>query len=224
MKFRITLTLAGFILMAGSLTFNSCKKENPEKTNEVTDYDGNVYGIITIGTQQWLDRNLDVSHYRNGDLIPNGIGSAGGQGAWSNFNDNPELGEIYGKLYNAAAVHDARGLAPEGWHVATREEWELLISTAGGMEAAGGKLKETGTEHWLDPNTDATDQYGFKALPGGYGSSAFYYMGNYGGFYTSSKTASETETYMIWVYYNDARVEIDSDFGGTGYSVRCVKD
>jgi hypothetical protein len=73
----------------------------------------------------------------------------------------------YGRLYNYSAVIDSRNIAPIGWHVPTDAEWTTLSTFLGGENITGGKMKETGTLHWLTPNTDATNETGFSALPGG---------------------------------------------------------
>ena len=216
--------LPAILFMAGIFILNGCKKENDEPET-VTDIDGNVYNIIKIGNQEWLDRNLNVTRYRNGDPLLQGLTGANEQGAWINYGNSEANGEIYGKLYNSFAVHDARGLAPVGWRVPTRNEWEELINLMGGFDVAGGKLKERGLEHWLDPNADATDDYGFKALPGGYAGGTGVYLGNYASFWTSTRIREDTnETNNFWFYYNNATVERDSDYGGSGYSVRCIRD
>lgn len=212
----IMLTLA--VIAAG------CKKDPPEEQTTVTDIDGNVYNIIKIGNQEWMDRNLAVTHYRNGTAIHSGLSTANDEGAWSDYNNDPAIGAVYGKLYNSQAVHDPRGLAPEGWHVATRDDWTALIETAGGLSVAGGKLKETGTAHWDAPNEGASDEFGFKALPGGYGVVTFSYLGKYGGFWTSTKVEnSPGQTYMFWLYAENTTVETDSSTP-LGFSVRCVRD
>ena len=177
MKRRFNLNHLVFILIACVVVVAGCKKEPGEENTTVTDYDGNVYNIIRIGDQEWLDRNLAVTHYRNGDPLNTVLG--GEQGAWINYNNDPAIGEVYGKLYNSQAVLDPRGLAPEGWHVATRQEWLDLIDLLGGFSMAGGKLKEMGTEHWEAPNAGASDDYGFCALPGGYASGGSSYLGRY---------------------------------------------
>jgi len=224
MKRNFNLYHLAFILVTCSLLFTGCKKEPAEESTTVTDYDGNVYNIIKIGDQEWMDRNLDVTHYRNGEVILNSLTTANEEGGWSDYDNNPSYGDAYGKLYNSYAVHDTRGLAPEGWHVATYDDWMTLISSLGGFEVAGGILKETGTTHWNDPNTGATDAYGFKALPGGYGTSTFSYMGTYGGFWTSTRLENRPEeTHMFWFYYNNPTIEHDSSTP-MGISVRCIKD
>lgn len=226
MRKRILLLVPALLLFAGAAIVSSCKKDDPEAST-VTDIDGNVYGIITIGNQQWMDRNLEVRHYRNGDALLNGIAAANGQkaGAWMFYDNNAEIGAVYGNLYNSYAVNDSRGIAPAGWHVATLADWREMIEYAGGSSVAGGKLKETGTTHWLDPNTDATDLYGFKALPGGYGAATGYYLGHYSSFWTSTIVDGYTEaTYNFYLYYNNPTTQEDWDSGGGGYSVRCVKD
>lgn len=101
----------------------SCKKDkkndtpSPTLSTTVTDYDGNVYHTITIGTQVWLVENLKVTHYRNGDTISNIIDdnawSYPSIGAYSNYNHDSNNVNIYGRLYNWLAINDSRGIAPQ---------------------------------------------------------------------------------------------------------------
>lgn len=131
-----------------------------------------VQDTVTIGTQTWDKCNLNVTTYANGDIIPQvtdpTVWSALTTGAWCYYNNDPSNEVVYGKLYNWFAVNDPRGLAPNGSHIPTNEEWTTLTTFLGGETVAGGKLKETGFCHWLSPNTDATNESGFTALPGGY--------------------------------------------------------
>src|ERR1035437_4904310 len=127
---------------------------------------------VTICTQSWMLKNLDVSTYRNGDLIPEvtdgSAWSALTAGAWCWYNnDSATNASTYGKLYNWYAVNDPRGLAPTGWHVPSDAEWTTLSTCLGGNAVAGGAMKETGTTHWTSPNTGATNSSGFTGLPGG---------------------------------------------------------
>ena len=125
---------------------------------------------VQIGAQIWTLKNLDVTTYRNGDPIPQVTDlTAWGNlttGAWCYYDNDPNNGAIYGKLYNWYAVNDPRGLAPQGWHVPTETEWTTLINYLGGASVAGGKMKSTGTTYWGSPNT-GTNSSGFSALPGG---------------------------------------------------------
>ena len=103
---------------------------------------------VTIGTQTWTTKNLDVATFRNGDAIPqaktNEEWKAAGknkQAAWCYYRNDPKNGAKYGKLYNWYAVVDTRGLAPAGWHVPTDEEWTVLSTFLGGEDVAGKKMK-----------------------------------------------------------------------------------
>jgi uncharacterized protein (TIGR02145 family) len=146
----------------------------------VVDIDNNVYNTIPIGSQCWLQRNLTVSKYRNGDNIQTGLSNSQWEtttsGAYSTYNDvSNDI--IYGKLYNLYAVDDVRGVCPTEWHVATDSEWNVMIKyidpnadttiTNGYQNTiAGGSLKST--TGWESPNSGATNSTGFTALPGGY--------------------------------------------------------
>lgn len=225
MRIKI-LPVITLLFVAIIMVISGCTKEYKEATT-VTDVDGNVYDIVKIGNQEWLGSNLNVRHYRNGEALPNGLVAANTRkaGAWTYYGNSEDLGLIYGKLYNSYAVHDPRGLAPEGWHVATLDDWLELIEFCGGADVAGGMLKGTGTDLWVSPNTGATDMYGFNALPGSYGAYSFYYLGEYASFWTSSlEPGASRGTYNFWLYHNKNKIEQDWDFGGSGYSVRCVRD
>lgn len=128
----------------------------------VTDIDGNVYQTISIGSQVWMSENLKVTHYRNGNVIPDGSG--GSSVNILNYNNLQGNSAIYGKLYSPAAVFEPRGLCPIGWHVPSYTEWGDLITYLGAD--AGKKMKEAGTSHWASPN-DGTNESGFTALPAG---------------------------------------------------------
>jgi uncharacterized protein (TIGR02145 family) len=135
--------------------------------------------IVNYCGKDWTARNLDVTTYRNGDPIPQVTDPEQWRqlktGAWCYYNNDPANGAIYGKLYNWYAVTDPRGLAPRGWHVPFRTEWQVMKSLVYNMTPAGqigGKMKSTGTIEagtglWYAPNTGATNLSGFTGLPGG---------------------------------------------------------
>jgi uncharacterized protein (TIGR02145 family) len=209
-------------------------------SNTVTDIDGNVYQTVTIGTQVWMAENLKVTHYRNGDPIPNvtdgGTWSGLTTGAYCNYTNDVGYVATYGRLYNWYAVADSRNLAPAGWHVPTDAEWKQLEMYLGMSQAQadamnwrgtdeGGKLKEAGTTHWNSPNTGATNESGFSALPGGgrtYDGS-FGYMGGSAYFWSSTETYSN----FAWrrhLYYSTSQVHRFYYLKRHGFSVRCVRD
>jgi len=197
-------------------------------------------GEVTIGTQTWMKRNLDVAYYRNGDPIPQVTDPTQWAnlttGAWCYYNNDPALGAIYGKLYNWYAVHDPRGLSPAGWHVPLDNEWKTLEMYLGMSQAQadiigwrgtneGGKLKETGTSHWSSPNLGATNETGFTALGSGCRNevSTFYTFGDLGYWWTSS----ENGTSYAWSRYlasGNEKILRTYHLKNAGFPVRCVKD
>lgn len=226
-----TIKLCMFFFIAVSITLlNGCKKDEEEKEiTSVTDFDGNLYGVVKIGSQTWMAENLRVTHYRNGDPIPNVTDSAGWRnlttGAYCDYNNDPDVADIYGKLYNWYAVSDSRNIAPVGWHVATDADWTKLTTYLGGESAAGSKLKEEGTTHWMDPNSGASNQDDFTALPGGcrYLDSSFRNKGETGYWYTSTESGPSSAWHreMYYNYYDVFRLAQSKTLG---FSVRCVKD
>ncbi|MBN2480603.1 MAG: fibrobacter succinogenes major paralogous domain-containing protein [Bacteroidales bacterium] len=159
------------------MLITACEKQQDNANNTVKDGVGNVYHIVAVGTQEWMTENLKVTHYRNGDPIPNEIDFT----EWKNLtkgaycwydNDEAANKDTYGALYNSFLFTDSRNICPAGWHVPTDEECTTLTEYLGGVDAAGGKLKESGTEHWDLPNAGDTNETNFAALPGGYRSAS----------------------------------------------------
>jgi len=168
-----------------------------DSDNSVIDIDGNIYSTIIVGTQVWIKENLKVTHYRNGDPILNVPDptqwSSLTTGAYCNYKNDVNNGDIYGRLYNWYAVNDIRGLAPNGWHIATDDEWTVLTTFLGGESYSGGMLKEIGTSHWNNPNLGASDIIGFAALPGGnLGNNTFWDIGINGLWWCSTEKSAST--------------------------------
>lgn len=245
MKNKFFLILA----MAASMTllFSSCNKDDSETSNPtngkttavfntavtygtMTDQDGNVYKTVTIGTQTWMAENLRTTKYNDGTAIPlvtgNDAWTALSTGAYCNYNNTTSIDTIatYGRLYNWYAVNTSK-LAPKGWHVPTDAEWTTLTDYLGGGGVAGRKLKETVTTHWNSPNTEATNETGFTALPGGgrlnYGT--FFDVGN-NGFWWSATEYLASSAYGRDMKYDDSMVGRDLGGKEVGFSVRCVRD
>ncbi|TFH65295.1 MAG: hypothetical protein E4G91_03005 [Candidatus Zixiibacteriota bacterium] len=199
------------------------------KDPTVTDIDGNAYQTVTIGTRVWMAENLRVTHYRNGEAIPNVTDSPSWAGlttgAYCEYNNDVSNVATYGRLYNWYAVGDSRNIAPTGWHVASDAEWQTLVDYLGGNAVAGWKMKETGTAHWLPPNS-GTNECGFTALPGGYRGSnnaVFGDLGNYACFWTSTAISSSYAWYRS-ISYNYPEISHYDSRKFYGFSVRCVKD
>jgi uncharacterized protein (TIGR02145 family) len=213
----------------------SCKKD--DKNNDpgtVKDVDGNVYHSVTIGTQVWMIENLKTTKYSDGSAIPPVTSNA----TWFDLNspgfcwyndDEVTYKKVYGALYNWYAVNTNK-LCPSGWHVPSAAEWTTLVTYLGGQLVAGGKLKESKTIHWQDPNLGATNESGFTALPGGCASANGYWgIGTYGYWWSSTEGLSgpygiPSEIY-IPMHYNSVSVSNGYDSSkNTGYSVRCIKN
>lgn len=222
-----------FILLV-SILLISCNKDTEKDDDiygQVTDIDGNVYKTVTINGLTWMVENLRVTHYRNGDEINNIINGQdwpyAADGAYCYYNNDQSLALKYGCLYNWESVSDARGLAPEGWHVADFLEWESLQAAAGGRDAGGGVLKSEGSSVWESPNTGATNALHFSALPGGIRDGAylgpFYHIGKGGYWWTS--TSYDNLNASCWYILNSEATLFEVLTGkNCGLSVRCVKD
>jgi len=208
----------------------SCQKDEDNKQT-VTDIDGNVYHTVTIGTQVWMVENLKTTKYRNGDLIGtttpaslNIIDESTPKYQWA-YDSNEINVATYGRLYTWYAVTDSRKVCPVGWHEPSDADWTELTDYLGGEGVAGGKLKETGTTHWDSPNTGATNETGFSALPGGY--RTFYGSFDLIGLYGYWWSAAEYDAALAWdrdIYSGNAYVDRDSYGKEIGGSVRCVRD
>jgi len=238
MKTKFLTWLYSLLILGILILFtNSCKKEDngePEDlTGTVSDIDGNIYHTVTIGTQVWMVENLKVTHYRNGDAIPNVTnGITWGDlttGAYCDYDNTSGNSAIYGRLYNFYAVADSRNISPTGWHVPSNPEYQILIDYLGGSTVAGGKMKESGTTHWLEPNTDASNQSGFTGLPGGFryrgGEDNYSWIGSYG-YWWSSSEADATGAWHRYLRYNSEEINL-YDYcyhKAYGFSVRCIKD
>lgn len=199
------------------------------ETGSLMDADGSVYLTVKIGKQWWMAENLKVTRYRNGISIPKVTDSAtwGGltSGAYCEYNNDINNIATYGRLYNWYCVNDSRNLAPEGWHVPSDIEWQILVDYLGGNAVAGGRMKEAGTTHWNSPNWAGTNESGFSGLPGGDRGG----LGDYSGmgavvfFWSATEDHGGRAWYRVLEYYY-AGVGHFSAHIECGFAVRCVKD
>jgi uncharacterized protein (TIGR02145 family) len=209
--------------------------------NQVKDIDGNVYEITKIGNQYWTTKNLNVSRFRDGDEIPFVTSKeewerAGKMGkpaccCYVNLGYNCEK---YGRLYNWYAVIDARGLAPEGFHIPSDKEWSSLDDYLG--SEAGKILKST--EEWVynDNSLQGTNDFGFSALPGGWYADSGGFMGirndthfwsstEYGPLYRENVNNNPLGAYYRYLDNNNSSVSRgNGKVESVGASVRCLRD
>jgi len=168
--------------------------------------DGQVYPTVQIGTQCWLQKNMN---YNTGN-------------SWC-YDNNSSNCNTYGRLYD---WQTALGACPSGWHLPSDDEWTALTTFLGGESVAGGKMKEAGTVHWHSPNTGATNSSGYTALPGGDRDSDgnFHNLTNNAAFWSSTEYSS----ICVWsrlLYYNFEPLYRYNTSHKTGsFSVRCVQD
>jgi uncharacterized protein (TIGR02145 family) len=211
------------LLIIMSLTVNG---------QEIKDFDGNVYKTVKYGVQVWIGSNLNVTHFRNGDIIPEAKTEAewikagkAGSPAWCNYDNDPENGKKYGKLYNWYAIGDKRGLVPEGWHVSANADWKTLIKNLLGVDVAGLKLKST--TDWKSKK--GTNTIGFSAVPAGYRDSdgKFKDLGMISRWWSNSVPVEVKPTDQIYtLVISDKSLEVKYVLAakGAGFSVRCEKD
>jgi len=225
------------ICKAATVTLNATAVNSAS----VTDINGNVYPTVNIGSQTWMQKNLNVSKYKNGDIIPqvtNGTQwSSLTTGAWCWYNnDSATYAATYGKLYNWYAVNDPRGLAPDGWHVPTQNEWNQTIQWIDNLadtncincsqsKSAGGSLKEVGISHWTTPNYGASNASGFTGLAAGGRNQlgSFYYFGINGVWWTSS-SYSNNNAIDHYVIYDTTKEFTGAGYKVEGFSVRAIRN
>jgi uncharacterized protein (TIGR02145 family) len=178
-----------------------------------------------------MAENLKTTRFKDGTAIPSSTDNT----SWINlttpvycwYDNNPTSNkELYGGLYNWNAVKTGN-LCPSGWHVPTDEEWTILTDYLGGISVAGGKLKEAGNAHWLEPNVGATNETGFTALPGGcrYITGVFDCVGSHCYWWSSSPyTLTSNAAFLRAITWDSNGVEPSTADLNFGCSIRCVKD
>jgi len=222
-----------------------------ESGNTVTDYDGNVYQTVQIGSQVWMAENLKVTHYADGSAIPlvesnsawDYLGYSDKAYCW--YDNSTANRDSYGGLYTWATVMDGavssttnpsgvQGVCPDGWHLPSDPEWKQLEMHLGMSQAEsdgigyrgtdeGGKLKEAGTTHWSSPNTGATNASDFTALPG----AARMYTGSFTGvgdiaLFWSTTESDGSRAWIRSLANHRAEVTRFCSVRSGGCSVRCV--
>ncbi len=229
------------ILVSLPLLFNSC--QNSASSNEPSENDGddnqeiseNTVTIkeITIGNQTWMEENLSVSQFQNGDVIQEVTSEEewnraieNEKPAWCYYDFNSKNGDLFGKIYNWYALNDSRELAPEGWYIPDENDWTTLMKELGGSAKAGAKLKAT--ELWAENYSDkekGTNESGFSALPGGN------YQGGFDWIHEAAiwwcKLVGDQGPAKFYILQYGEGMETDVSWEnintGSGLYVRCIK-
>jgi uncharacterized protein (TIGR02145 family) len=192
------------------------------------DQDGNSLGMIKVGDQLWMSENLNVSHFRNGDEIPEAKSNEEWvrlgyerKPAWCYGKNNPDNSNKYAKLYNWYAVNDPRGLAPKGWHVASFEEWTSFINTMGNEVLAAMFMRGSGLRQIENRSGTIVVKFppgGARDANGGYfnaGSHGYWWSATENGdIFAWGKLLNFVECNLYSLDYNKA----------AGFSVRCVRN
>ncbi len=245
----LPILLILFIGGIGVPTLTSCSSDDSDGGGGSPG--GGSFKIVRIGTQTWMAENLNTNVpgskcYGEGGEVVVDI-EIDVDGNYNYITEPLSPAEIqsnctkYDRLYDwaTAMALDAscnsvscagqignphRGICPQGWHIPSGDDWSTLIDYAGGYSEAGGKLKAT--SGWNE-NGNGTDEYGFSALPGGYGYSDgyFYDVGDFGIWWSSSEYESGSNgAYYRGMRYNYENASWNSGVKGNLFSVRCVQD
>lgn len=203
------------------------------------DLDGNTFNGVEIGTQCWMDQNLKVTRYPNGEEIPNitvdsewiALGNNNTDDAYCYYNNN--AGSIYGALYTYAAAiadnwvrdnYDGQGVCPFGWHLPTDSEWSILTTFLGGESIAGGKMKSVGTTYWDSPNVGATNSSNFNGLPGGYRIFGYFRYSSDNSCWWSATVSTSGYSWRRSLYHNEESVYRWPISRSDGLSIRCLRN
>jgi uncharacterized protein (TIGR02145 family) len=224
------------LFTAKSGTYQTITSLVPMASQTVTSYfvpcidaDDNSYPAVQIGNQIWMHENLRVTKYKTGDIA---IPLVADQDAWKNLttdaycyynNNKSSFGTTYGALYNWNAVSTGN-LCPVGWRVATDADWNGLITYLGGLNVAGGKLKEAGTLHWILTTATVDNRTGFSALPGGIRDINGFSMVTVRAVFWSSTPNNSLTAWVREFFCNTNTISQIAYDKKAGYSVRCIKE
>lgn len=204
--------------MVLSIIFVGCDKDDDttdptgNTTGTFTDArDNTTYNWVKIGNQTWMAGNLGFKP-SSGDFI-------------AHENNDANI-DIYGYLYDWTT---AKNVAPAGWHLPSEDEWLELVNFLGGDEVAGGKMKETGTSHWDNPNSEANNSSGFMARAGGFYDSVydnFIILGRSANWWSSTDGFGDNNeaAFTLVIYSNTSKSSQSGSNKLIYQSVRCIKD
>lgn len=172
--------------------------------------DKKKYKTVKIGDQIWFAENLAYKPVK---------------GNYWAYGNKPKNATKYGYLYD---WETAKKVSPLGWHLPGDEEWTILIDNLGGEDIAGARMRETGTDHWIETNESITNESGFTALPGGNYNNIledhFYNIGEYTGWWSSLEDDAIYAIGYFMSIRNDLAINRNYGTKTYGFSVRCIKD
>jgi uncharacterized protein (TIGR02145 family) len=231
------LFIGMFVIILGGCKKSDTTSDIAISYGTVSDFEGNAYKTVVIGTQTWMAENLRSIKLNDGKTIS----YVSDNSVWSNLttpgysyysNDSTTYKAKYGALYNWYTVQTNK-LCPTGWHVPSDTEWSALTTSLGIDSVAGGKLKEAGTLDWYIPNLYATNTTGFTALAGGYRTfnGSFNNYGLSGNWWSSTEYTNTSAARFFYLRYDkgyayDNKTSTGKNFVDKlyGLSVRCVKN
>lgn len=189
--------------------------------------DAKVYKTVKIGIQTWIAENLNASRFRNGDLIPQAKSNEeyvrameNGSPIWCYYNFDPNNEKIYGKLYNYYAVKDKRGLAPLGWKIPSKTDFNTLVSVLGGVKNSINKLKSS--NGWVKNGINSS---GFSAIPAGVlREEKFEGLGYFTELWSTTPTNDGIDAAYALSIYQDQNISVEPNVMWLCFSVRCIKN
>jgi len=232
----------------GSLINNTITRNWPSQCGTVTDYDGNVYHTVQIGSQCWMKENLRTTHYADGTAIPT-TSSYSQTVAYYYQNSSVDL-VAYGLYYNWPAVmhgsastnatpSGVQGVCPDGWHVPSSNEFDVMNSFVnsiyryrcnnGDGATAKAICSKTGwnsnsTTCYVGNNPSTNNATGFTAMPTGYrGNSSYSNTGGTSYFWTTTEY-NDTQSYFKYYTYSNSNMQSSYSTIQCSRSVRCLKD
>lgn len=212
----------------------------PPPLGSATDIDGNTYATVVIGNQEWMASNLKATRYNDGTPIPITEDAFTwarlSNGSYSWYDNDIANKEVYGALYNWHVIEylqifkNIDDICPTNFYLPSGGVWQALVSALGGPTAASGALKEAGTSHWVPPNTGATNQSGFTALPAGSRdyTGSFVAQGQSASWWTSDGADLPDLADASYFYLDDTNTTYSATIGGRPYeegmAIRCMRD
>ena len=196
---------------------------------ESFDYHGYRYRTVIIGDQVWVKEDLNTINYRSGNTISVFQTTSDSIGTFSQ-NTISNGNEKNGVFYNwHVAISDS--IAPDGWRVPNKEDFQELINGLGGEYLAGGKLKKSGFTAWDFPNNYATNESGFSAIGKGYRdqSGIFQEVGRKCSFWSLDTVQNDdtTTTNYFWVLklsFDSNYTNVIPDSDNYGHLIRLIKN